>query len=170
MRFAALELRVLRTVRKFGMLRQGEHVLVAASDGADSMALLLCLHDLAVPMNLKLTVAHFNHGIRGTEADEDEEFVRRVSADLGWPFLSESADLKSVAAAGKRNLEEAAREARYEFLKRAAARTGTDKIATGHNLNDQAETILFRLLRGSGPGGFEGDLRFLEDRIQAQVV
>ena len=165
MRFAALELRVLRTVRKFGMLRQGEHVLVAASGGADSMALLLCLHDLAVPMNLKLTVAHFNHGIRGTEADEDEEFVRRVSADLGWPFLSESADLKSVAAAGKRNLEEAAREARYEFLKRAAARTGTDKIATGHNLNDQAETILFRLLRGSGPGGFEGIRPVIGGRI-----
>ena len=136
-RLAPLELRALRTIRKFAMLRRGEHVLVAASGGADSTALLLCLHDLAPIMNLKLTVAHFNHGIRGAEAIEDEEFVRRSSADLGWPFLSETADLKALAAASGRNLEELAREARYAFLERSAAAAGAGRIATGHNLNDQ---------------------------------
>jgi tRNA(Ile)-lysidine synthase len=162
---AALELRVLRTIRKFDMLRRGEHVLIAASGGADSMALLLCLHDLVARMNLKLTVAHLNHGLRGAEANEDEEFVRQASADLGLDFLSESADIKAMAAAAGKNLEEAAREARYAFLERAAARAGADKIATGHNLNDQAETVLFRLLRGSGPGGLEGIRPVIRRRI-----
>jgi tRNA(Ile)-lysidine synthase len=164
-RLAALELQALRTMRKFAMLRREEHVLVAASGGADSMALLLCLHDLAPRMNLKLTVAHLNHGIRGEEAVADEAFVRRRSAELGWPFLSESADLKALAAAARQNLEEAAREARYAFLLRAAAGAGAGKIATGHNLDDQAETILFRLLRGSGPGGLEGIRPVIDGRI-----
>jgi tRNA(Ile)-lysidine synthase len=164
-RLATLELQVLRTVRKFAMLEAGEHVLVAASGGADSTALLLCLHDLVPRLSLKLTVAHLNHCIRGAEADEDEEFVRRWSADLGYPFLSESADVKALAAASRQNLEEAAREARYDFLKRAAVRAGADKIATGHNLNDQAETILLRLLRGSGPAGLEGIRPVMDGRL-----
>jgi tRNA(Ile)-lysidine synthase len=164
-RFAALELQVLRTIRKFAMIEAGEHVLVAASGGADSMALLLCLHDLTPRLDLKLTVAHLNHRIRGVEADEDEEFVRRLSADFGYPFLSESTDVKALAAASRQNLEEAAREARYDFLGRAAARAGADKIATGHNLNDQAETILLRLLRGSGPAGLEGIRPVIDGRL-----
>lgn len=168
--FAALELQVLRTIRKFGMLGRDEHVLVAASGGADSTALLLCLHDLAPRMSLKLTVAHLNHGIRGEEALADEEFVRRASAELGWPLISESADLKALAAAGKRNLEEAAREARYAFLQRAAVSAGADRIATGHNLDDQAETILFRLLRGSGPGGLQGIHPVIEGRIIRPLI
>ncbi len=155
-RFSNLEWQALRTIRKFDMLRRGDHVLVAASGGADSTALLLCLHDIAAVLNLRLTVAHLNHGIRGPEAAADEDFIRSRSSDLGWPFVSASADLRSSAAAGKRNLEEAAREARYEFLRRAAAAAGATRIATGHHLNDQAETILFRLLRGSGPEGLSG--------------
>jgi len=162
---AALELRVLRTIKKFGMLRRDEHILVAASGGADSMALLICLHAMAALMNWRLTVAHFNHGLRGPAADEDEEFVRRTSAALGVGFLSERADIKALAAAAGKNLEEAARETRYTFLRRAADGAGAGKIATGHNLNDQAETVLFRLLRGTGPGGLEGIHPVLDGRI-----
>jgi tRNA(Ile)-lysidine synthase len=154
--FTALELQVLRTIRRYAMLRRGDHVLVAASGGADSMALLHCLHDMAARLDLTLTVAHFNHGIRGTESDEDAAFVRAASATLGWAFVCECTDIKAGAAAAKKNLEEAAREARYVFLFRAAESAGANRIATGHNLNDQAETILLRLLRGSGPGGLEG--------------
>jgi tRNA(Ile)-lysidine synthase len=169
-RLTSLELQVLRTIRKFAMLRGGEHLLVAASGGADSTALLLCLYDLAPHMNLRLTVAHLNHGIRGTEADEDADFIRRMSADLGLPFLSESADLRGRAAASRRNLEEVAREARYEFLRRTADRIGADKVATGHNLNDQAETILFRLLRGSGPGGLAGIHAVVDGRLIRPLI
>jgi len=155
-RFSTLHLRVLRTIRRFGMLRRGDHVLVAASGGADSTALLLCLDDLAAVLGLELTVAHLNHGIRGADAAADEEFVRRLSTELGRPFVCESADLPARAAAAGKNLEEAAREARYAFLRRAAAEAGAARIATGHTLNDQAETVLQRLLRGSGPGGLAG--------------
>jgi 3'-phosphoadenosine 5'-phosphosulfate sulfotransferase (PAPS reductase)/FAD synthetase len=86
---AHLALTVRKTIQDFGMLSGGEHVLVAVSGGPDSIALLLCLHKLAPNLNLTLTVAHLNHGIRGTEADADEDFVRRVSADLDLPFVSE---------------------------------------------------------------------------------
>ncbi len=162
---AALELRVLRTIRKFDMLRHGERVLAAVSGGADSMALLFCLFDLRECLDLKLTVAHFNHGLRGAEADADEEFVRRASTELALDFCSESADVRALAAAAGKNLEEVAREARYAFLERTASRVRADRIATAHNLNDQAETVLFRLLRGSGPGGFEGIRPVIRPRI-----
>ncbi len=138
------------------MLERGDHVLVSVSGGADSMALLVCLHDFARGMGLQLTVAHLNHRLRGEEADADEEFVRSQSETLGWAFVCDRIDVAGQAARKKRNLEEVAREARYAFLRRMADRAGAHKIATGHNLNDQAETVLMRLLRGAGPGGLKG--------------
>jgi tRNA(Ile)-lysidine synthase len=152
------------------MLEPGEHVLVAVSGGADSMALLICMHDLAPRMDLKLTVAHLNHCLRGAEANEDEEFVQRASARLGWPFVSACVDVRARAAADGRNLEEAAREARYEFLRKTAARVNAGKIATGHTLNDQAETVLLRLMRGSGPGGLGGIHAVSGDRLIRPLI
>ena len=169
-KLATLELQVLRTMHKYAMLRRGEHVLVAASGGADSTALLLCLHDLTSLMGLQLSVAHLHHGLRGTEADEDAEFIRRMSAELGLPFLSERADVRARAAEGRGNLEEAAREARYEFLRRTAADIGADKIATGHSMNDQAETVLLRWLRGSGPGGLAGIHPVVDGRLIRPLI
>jgi tRNA(Ile)-lysidine synthase len=149
----SLELRVRKTIQQFGMLSGGEHVLVAVSGGPDSVALLVCLHKLAPELSLTLTVAHLNHGIRGTEAVADEEFVRRLSSGLNLPYLSESVNIKGLAESEKRNLEELAREKRYEFLKQTARKTGAGKIAVGHTLSDQAETALFRFIRGSGIEG-----------------
>lgn len=151
-----LELRVLKTIRKDNMLQSGDHVLVAVSGGADSVALLYCLHRLSGRMNWKLAVAHFNHGIRGPEADEDEEFVRRLAAELALPFFCERAQIARQAAESTVNLEDLARKARYDFLRRTAAALGAGKIAVGHSLNDQAETVLSRLFRGSGVEGFSG--------------
>lgn len=135
------------------MLHGGEHALVAVSGGADSMALLLSLLALSAEFGLSLTAAHLNHGIRGDEGDEDEAFVRMMSGRLGLPFVSESVELRKEASAAGRNLEELARERRYDFLARTAARIGAGKIAVGHTLNDQAETVLFRFLRGAGLQG-----------------
>jgi len=149
----SLEDRVRKTIQKYGMLDGGEHVVIAVSGGADSTALLLCLHRLAPELRLTLTVAHLNHRIRGAEADQDEEFVRRMSASLALPFLSETIDVRRQAKAAKQNLEESARRIRYDFLNRAAHRAGAQKIAVGHNLNDQAETVIFRFIRGSGIEG-----------------
>jgi tRNA(Ile)-lysidine synthase len=117
------------------------------------MALLHCLHRLAPRWELILSAAHLNHRLRGEESDRDEGFVRDTCAKLGVPFCSEVVDVGERAAAAKQNLEETAREVRYEFLRRAANQVGAQKIALGHTLNDQAETVLMRFLRGSGTEG-----------------
>jgi tRNA(Ile)-lysidine synthase len=148
-----LELRVRKTIQRFGMISGDEHILVAVSGGPDSVALLLCLRDLAPALNLTLTVAHLNHGIRGMEAVADEEFVCGLASSSELPYISESIDVKGIAESEKRNVEEVAREKRYEFLRRTAAAIGAGKIAVGHTLNDQAETALFRFIRGTGIEG-----------------
>jgi tRNA(Ile)-lysidine synthase len=148
-----LEIQIRRTIEQFNMLTPGEHVLVAVSGGADSTALLLFLHKLASGFPISLTAAHLNHRIRGAEADEDQDFVGKMCADLGIPFVSEIIEVKQQAAKAKKNLEEYARALRYDFLRRVADRIKAQKIAVGHNLNDQAETVLFRFIRGSGLEG-----------------
>jgi tRNA(Ile)-lysidine synthase len=151
--YHALEIHAKNAIREFAMLTQGDHILVAVSGGADSMALLHCLHRLSSKYCLKLTVAHLNHRIRDAEGDADAEFVRKISIDLGLPFVYESIEVKQKALASHQNIEDLARTLRYDFLRRTAAQTGATKIAVGHNLNDQAETILFRFIRGSGLEG-----------------
>jgi tRNA(Ile)-lysidine synthase len=164
-RLSSLEIRVRRTIQKYGMINPGDHVLVAVSGGADSVALLHCLHRLAPSLRLSLTTAHLNHRIRGSEGDADEDFVRRMSADLKIPFYSEIIEIKQQAAASRQNLEELARQRRYEFLRRTARRAGAQKIAAGHTLNDQAETVLFRFIRGSGIEGLAAIYPVVEDLV-----
>lgn len=135
------------------MLAGGEHVLVAVSGGADSVALLHCLLALSPEYDLRLTVAHLNHGIRGEEADADADFVRRMSFEMGLRCIAKTVEVRRQAELAGRNLEEHARRVRYGFLRDAARRVGAGRIAVGHNLNDQAETALFRFLRGSGIEG-----------------
>lgn len=149
----ALERRVRKTIQNHDMLAAGEHVLVAVSGGADSVALLHCLVALSSEYDLGLTVAHLNHRIRGEAADADADFVRRMSLELGLRFIGATVEVKRQAELAGRNLEEHARGVRYGFLRAAARRAGAGKIAVGHNRNDQAETALFRFLRGSGIAG-----------------
>jgi tRNA(Ile)-lysidine synthase len=151
-----LDLQVLRTIRKYGMLPPGVHVLLGVSGGPDSVALLHCLSRLAGRTNWKLTVAHYNHRIRGAEADADEDFVRSLAARLQLEFFSERAPEEAGAGARRENFEQAAGRARYDFLRRAAVQAGARRIAVGHTMNDQAETVLARLLRGSGSQGLSG--------------
>ncbi|NWG14056.1 MAG: tRNA lysidine(34) synthetase TilS, partial [Acidobacteria bacterium] len=156
---------VLRTLRKHGMLDPGDAVLVAVSGGADSTALLLCLHRLARRLGITLVAAHLHHGLRGDEADMDEAFVRELCLRLGVRFVAGRADVRRLASERKRNLEDAARLARYEFLRETAASLGCRKIAVGHTLNDQAESVLLRFLRGSGEEGLSGIHPVLDNLI-----
>ena len=151
--------RILATFKRTAlggrMIVPGDRVLAACSGGADSVALVSLLLRLRDEMPLEVRLAHFNHGLR-EEAGADERFVRALARRLGLPLAAGSADVGTHAAKKKLNLEEAGRELRYAFLRRAAAAAGATKIATGHTMTDQAETVLMRLLRGTGIAGLGG--------------
>jgi tRNA(Ile)-lysidine synthase len=134
------------------MLKPGARVGVAVSGGADSVCLLHVLREIAADFQVSLAVLHLNHKLRGDESDADAEFVRALSN--GLPFYSESADVGSEGG----NLEQAGRDARKAFFARLRTAGAIDVVATGHTLSDQAETVLFRLLRGSGTAGLSGIL------------
>jgi len=145
-----------QTIRRFNMLQKGDRVIVACSGGPDSVALLHLLNQIKEKYDLKLFVAHINHKLRGQESDEDERFVKRLAKDLGLDFYSKSFDVKKIAKKEKLSIEEAAREVRYDYLNKLANRIKATKIALGHNADDQAETVLMRLIRGAGGLGLSG--------------
>lgn len=136
------------------MIQAGDGVLVAVSGGPDSVALVHLLHHLAPTLGIRLQIAHLNHGLRGEEAEEDARFVQRLGESLGLAVTVGKAELRSSAGHG--SLQEAARKARYRFLREVAERQGASRIAVGHHQDDQAETVLMRLLRGSGVEGLAG--------------
>lgn len=127
------------------MFAPGARLGVGVSGGADSVALLHVLHSLDAEWNLKLTVLHLNHGLRGSDSDADEQFVRDLAATLKLPVHVDRATL----AGHPGNLEQLAREARRSFFRTSMARFKLDRTATAHTRSDQAETVLFRLLRGT---------------------
>ncbi|MCK4507615.1 MAG: tRNA lysidine(34) synthetase TilS [Desulfuromonadales bacterium] len=138
-----------------GCIPEGSRVLVAVSGGADSVALLSLLHQLADSMDLHLRAAHLDHALRDTSC-ADAQFVERLCADLGVPLVVERRDVAGIAKQRKGNLEEVARDIRRDFLESVAQSRNCQLIALGHHADDQAETFLLRLLRGSGPAGLAG--------------
>jgi tRNA(Ile)-lysidine synthase len=149
--------RVLRTVRKHGLVPSGGRVVVGLSGGPDSVALVHLLLELQERGELTLAgVAHFNHQLRGAAADEDEAFCRGMAARLGLKIEIGRADVRALAQAERRSTEDAARTLRYAFLEEAADALTADVIAVGHTIDDQAETFLLRLIRGAGPRGLAG--------------
>lgn len=136
-----------RFIRQHELLAAGDRVICAVSGGADSMALLWGLYLLRDKLNITLEAAHFNHGLRGTESDEDEDFVTSFCQGYQIPLHRGAGKV----AAGKKGLEAAARDARYAFFQ-----TLPGKIATAHTANDNAETVLMHLVRGTGLKGLGG--------------
>ena len=147
---------VLKHIRKQDLLRAGDRVGIAVSGGADSVGLLRIALELREELGLVLSVAHFNHKIRGAESDADEQFVRQLAVTHELSLLSEARDAKTHAAAKKLSLETSARNLRYEFFNRLLASDEVNRIATAHTLNDQAETVLLKLTRGAGTRGLAG--------------
>lgn len=138
----------------------GDRVAVAVSGGADSVALAWLLHDLAAAGELDgaavAGLIHVNHGLRGAESERDEAFVRALGARLGWPVDVVRVEVAALARVARRSVESVAREARDQAFAAAAARLGATVVATAHTADDQAETVLLRLLRGAGARGAGG--------------
>jgi len=138
------------------LIPAGSRVLCAVSGGADSVCLLSMLHERREELEIGLFAAHYEHGIRGEESVRDMRFVAELCEKLGVPCLTERGDVPLYAKEKGMSTEEAARELRYAFLERAAAHFACDRIATAHNADDNAETVIFNLCRGSGIAGLRG--------------
>ncbi len=151
---SALARRVERSIRDRQLWQDGDRVAVALSGGADSVALALLLAEIELRAGWDLVgLIHVNHGLRAGESDEDEAFCRRLAIRLGVPIDVVSVDVRGVMAATRRSLEATARTLRYAALEAAAGRLTATVVATGHSRDDQAETVLLRLLRGATTRG-----------------
>jgi len=147
---------VQRTITNWQMIKSREKLLVAVSGGPDSVALLDILWRLAQKLQLELVVVHLNHALRGGTADQDQKFVEELACKLSLPFFTEKVAVASMAQERGLTVEEAGRAARYDFFGRVALNVGAQKVALGHNADDQAETVLMRLIRGTGARGLGG--------------
>jgi len=152
----SLAKRIFTSLKKQEMVRAGERVGVGVSGGADSVALLMVLLELRDWLGIVLSVAHLNHKLRGAAADADEKFVAKLAAKHGLEFHRESVDVAARARREKANLEDAGRRARYEFFARLVAEGKVDRVAVAHTVDDQAETVLAHMLRGTGLAGLGG--------------
>jgi tRNA(Ile)-lysidine synthase len=148
--------KVKRTIEKHLMLSGQEKVLIALSGGPDSVCLLHVLKSLQEEFRLDLSVLHVDHGLRPGEAVQEIEFCTKLCAMLDRPFVVKSIDVKSYAKENKLSRQEAARDLRYRIFEETAHELSAHKIALGHTADDQAETIIMRLLRGTGPAGLSG--------------
>ena len=146
-----MKCKALETIDRYGMLRKGE-VLLGLSGGADSMSLLHLLHGLQETYGFRLSAAHVHHGLRGAEADRDEAFVRDACAKLDVPLFVLHADVAAEAASTGEGLEACGRRIRYAYFRSIAQ----GEIATAHTADDNAETVILHLTRGSGLTGLCG--------------
>ncbi|MFA5078915.1 MAG: tRNA lysidine(34) synthetase TilS [Dehalococcoidia bacterium] len=151
----ALEKRIGGFIREYGLISGGEKVLVAVSGGPDSVCMLHVLNNLKEMLDIQLHVAHLDHSLRD-ESGADAQYVANLASSLGIPVTVEKSDVAEWKSSRKISLEEAAREVRYRFLEGTARQTGAKRVAIGHTRDDQAETTLMHILRGSGIQGLRG--------------
>jgi tRNA(Ile)-lysidine synthase len=167
--------RVKDTIKQYDMLRKGDRVLVAVSGGPDSVCLLRALLDIRREMDIEVFVGNLDHSIRGKESKKDSDFVIALSRENGLDVVHERINVKTSAKT-KKSLEERAREKRYNFLIKAAKKKKCNIVATGHTLDDQAETVLMRIISGTSAAGLtgipparcEGDIKFIRPFIRVK--
>jgi tRNA(Ile)-lysidine synthase len=148
--------RVLETMSRHAMIRPGDCIGIGVSGGADSVAMLRIFAELRAQLGISVVVLHFHHQLRGAEADEDERFVKVLAEELHLEFESGRADVAGEARLHGWNLEDAARRMRYQFFAFVAEARGLKRVAVAHTANDQAETVLSHLVRGTGLTGLAG--------------
>ena len=158
--------KVKETIIEHKLINENDNILVGVSGGADSMTLLYILRDIQKALSYNLFAAHVNHGIRGEDADGDEQYVRRHCSKLNIPFFSTKLNMDEYAKKHKLSSEEAGREIRYKYFRKVLLEIGGGKIAVAHNKNDQAETVIMRFLRGTGLDGLKGMEYYNKDIIR----
>jgi tRNA(Ile)-lysidine synthase len=148
--------RVVETIGRHAMIRPGDRIGIGVSGGADSVAMLRIFAELRTQLGIAALVLHFHHQLRGAEADEDERFVKALAEEFGLEFVSGRADVAGEARLHGWNVEDAARRLRYQFFSSVAESRGLNRVAVAHTANDQAETVLSHLVRGTGLTGLAG--------------
>lgn len=138
------------------MIRAGDRIGLGVSGGADSVAMLRIFAELQAKLGIAISILHFHHGLRGADADEDQSFVQALASQFQFAFIAGRADVAGEAKLRGRNVEDAARRMRYEFFNSAAELHGLNRVAVAHTADDQAETVLSHMLRGSGVTGLAG--------------
>ncbi len=146
---------VLKTIKEYNLITHGDRIVVGVSGGPDSICLLHILHSLKEELNIEIYVAHINHMIREV-ADEETEYVQKFCEDLGIKCFVRKENIIKMAKEQKKGTEEVGRTVRYEFFNEVLEKTNSNKIATAHNSNDRAETVILNILRGSGLPGLKG--------------
>ncbi len=144
------------TLKEYNMLKAQDKVLVCVSGGPDSISLLYALHSVKDELGISLYVAHLNHMLRSHAAKLDEAFVKRCAGNLGIPIFVDKKDVARLSKKDKSSIEDKARQVRYSFFSKIARSNGLNKIALAHTRDDQAETVLMRLIKGAGPRGLRG--------------
>lgn len=150
-----LKEKVLNTIKKYDLIKNGDNIVVGVSGGPDSMALLNVLLNIREKINFEITVAHVNHMIR-IEADEETKYVQNFCKEKNIECFIKKEKVEEIAKKDKVGTEEAGRKLRYSFFDEVAKKVNANKVATAHNANDNAETVLMNIIRGSGTSGLKG--------------
>lgn len=150
-----LENKVLETIKKYNLIEKGDKIIVGVSGGPDSICLVDILNRYKEDLEIEIIIVHINHMIRD-DAQDDEEYVRKYSRERKIPFFSKQVDVENIAKSKKMGIEEAGRYERYEYFKEVLSNTRGNKIATAHNKNDNAESVLMNIIRGTGSAGLKG--------------
>lgn len=150
-----LKEKVLETIKKNNLINEGDRIVVGVSGGPDSICLLHILNSLKETLNITIFVAHINHMLRDV-ADAETAYVQEFCEKIGVECFVKKADILKLAKEEKKGTEETGRNVRYEFFDEVAKKTHSNKIATAHNSNDKAETVILNILRGSGLSGLKG--------------
>ena len=148
--------KIIETIKKYNLINSGDKIVLGVSGGPDSIAMLDILNQLKDEMNFEIYVVHVNHNIRGKDADEDEEYVKKYCEKYNIKCFSKKIDVPTIAKTKKIGTEEAGRKVRYEYFEEILKETKSNKIAIAHNMNDKVETVLMNIIRGAGSLGLKG--------------
>ena len=156
--------KTLSTINKYNLIQKGDKIVLGLSGGPDSVCLLHILNRLKEVLDIEVYAAHLNHQIRGIEAQKDALYISKLCDELGVTYFIKSINVPEYCKENKLSLEEGARKLRYEMFYEIKEKLNADKIAIAHNMNDQAETVLMRMMRGTGLQGLKG-IDYIRDGV-----